>query len=199
MADLYSDADTNTVSLALHRYLCKNIVGTENQIKTTRLLNAVREDVTSTYKFRVTITSGSFGEGLDMRGSDLDMMLVAKFREVYAEKKIPPTHNITYYRMESDDVKAGFTQLLLETNENDYSFCEEFNGKHFLSNKLFKQPFLCSERNFDNIHGPSYNILGIALHLSGDNEAACQAFKQSFEIFPYHRYNTSIKRLSLMR
>ncbi|VDI36227.1 Hypothetical predicted protein [Mytilus galloprovincialis] len=133
-----------------------------------------------------------------MRGSDLDMMLVAKFREVYAEKKIRPTPNITYYRMESDEFKAGFTQLLLETNENAYSFCEEFNGKHFLSNKLFKQSFLCSERNFDNIHGPcltdSHGIVDkcFCLHCKTWISQASQWITRSCNSWPSYNVKQSI-------
>ncbi|VDI36232.1 Hypothetical predicted protein [Mytilus galloprovincialis] len=44
----------------------------------------------------------------------------------------------------------------------------------------------------------AYNILGIALQMSGDHEAAQQAFMQSVEICSDHRINTSMKRLSLM-
>lgn len=37
----------------------------------------------------------------------------------------------------------------------------------------------------------AYNILGIALQLSGDYESARQAYMHSLEIYTYHRYNTS--------
>lgn len=49
--------------------MCQNIVGTADYVKQIRLMNAVRDNLTSN-NFGTYITSGSFGEGLEMRGSD---------------------------------------------------------------------------------------------------------------------------------
>ncbi|CAC5406425.1 unnamed protein product [Mytilus coruscus] len=137
------NTDPNTVSFVLYRYLWQNIVGTDNHVKTTRLLNTVRDDVICN-KRRTTITNGSYGEGLEIRGSDLDMMHVKKLFEVYAEEKFRLNENVTYHRMETDDVKPGFTQLLLEQNVTKSSIgdCALLNGKQYLSSALFKQHIL---------------------------------------------------------
>ena len=47
-----------------------------------RLMNAVMDSVSSD-KDLTEITSGSFGEGLEMRGSDIDMMKVLHGFEVF--------------------------------------------------------------------------------------------------------------------
>lgn len=55
--------------------MCQNIVGTRDQVKQIRLMNAARDNL-SIYNTTIGITSGSYGEGLDMRGSDFDIMFV---------------------------------------------------------------------------------------------------------------------------
>ncbi|CAC5422827.1 unnamed protein product [Mytilus coruscus] len=120
-------------------------------------MDTVRDDVKST-EFCTTITSGSFGEGLELRGSDLDMMEVIKRFEAYADEKIRFNPNLIYFRMETDDVKPGFTQLLVKNTDNQdlLKLCEELNGKHFFSSALFKQCFLANNMITDGrtFHGP---------------------------------------------
>ncbi|CAG2215514.1 unnamed protein product [Mytilus edulis] len=146
-----ADIITPNISLALYRYLCHNIVGTEEHVNTIRLMNTVRDNLSSD-KSRTIITSGSYGEGLEMRGSDLDIMRVSKSIKVNADKQPDFDPSITYLSMDTDDVKPGFTQLRLEYSRDQYFFecCEEHNG--------------------------------IALELHGDKESARQAFLQSVEL-----------------
>ncbi|CAC5406422.1 unnamed protein product [Mytilus coruscus] len=194
------DPDTNTVSLTLYRYLCENIVGTKNHVKTIRLLNTIRDNGTST-ESEASITSGSFGEGLEMRGSDLDMMASSKFIEVYADEKTTHNSMLTYYKMETDDVKPGFTQLLSETNGKKalFQFCEELNGKHFLSSTLFKQ---FHSYNIDGaiIHGPCVSdkngILDqcLCLHCKTWISQASQWISRSNNAWP--SYNVKQNQLS---
>ncbi|XP_076071842.1 uncharacterized protein LOC143043412 [Mytilus galloprovincialis] len=137
--------------------MCQNIVGSENYVKNLRLMNAVRDDLHSyTSTYFTFITSGSFGEGLEMTGSDLDIMYVSKNIEVYEDIKAANHSNVKYVLMETDDVKPGFTQLLvLEQVYSQYlrQRCEEPNGKHYFSSALYKQRVM---RNIDSIviHGP---------------------------------------------
>ncbi|VDI47791.1 Hypothetical predicted protein [Mytilus galloprovincialis] len=149
-----ADTNTYTVSLALYRYLCQNIVGTENYVKTIRQLNAVRDDVMST-KSTAHIVSGSFGEGLEMRGSDLDVMTIEKLIEVYADENTRLNPNKLYFRMETDDVEPGFTRLLLEKVSIRFlKYYEELNGKYYFSSAIFKQRFLDTSGTAMMIHGP---------------------------------------------
>ncbi|XP_076086271.1 uncharacterized protein LOC143056944 isoform X2 [Mytilus galloprovincialis] len=134
-----SDIITPNISQALYRYLCQNIVGTEDHVKTIRLMNAMRDNLQSDKSF-TWITSGSYGEGLEMRGSDLDIMQVRKSIQVNADKQPDFNPSITYLSMDTDDVKPGFTQLRLEYSRDQYDLecCEEHNGKHYFSSALWK-------------------------------------------------------------
>ncbi|XP_076072025.1 cyclic GMP-AMP synthase-like receptor 2 [Mytilus galloprovincialis] len=143
-------------SKALYRYLCQNIVGTDHCVKTIRHMNSARDNATSG-EFQTVITSGSFGEGLDMKGSDLDMMYVSKHIEVYEYLKPRLSPNITYLSMRTDDVKPGFTHLLVEKSDDQYfsKNCEEHNGIQYVSSSLYKQHMISKaivQRQV--IHGP---------------------------------------------
>ncbi|CAG2210587.1 unnamed protein product [Mytilus edulis] len=149
----YTHQVTTKTSKALYRYLCQKIVGTDKHVKTMRQMNTVRDNLLSKVELN-EITSGSYGEGLDLRGSDLDIMHVLKSIEVYEDEK-PCFHpNITYFSMETDDVKPGFTLLQLEYSGSEFfsTDCEELNGRYYLSSTLNKQSFFRSSS--DMIHGP---------------------------------------------
>ncbi|XP_063418890.1 uncharacterized protein LOC134701687 [Mytilus trossulus] len=147
------DNVTPDISIALYHYLCQHIVGSEDHVKQIRLMNAVRDDLTSNKK-TTFITSGSFGEGLDMRGSDLDLMQVSRTFEAYENIKPFFNPNITYFSMERDDVKPGYAQLKLDycRSRSVLKLCEEQNGKIYFSSTLDKQKFLYSDKL--SIHGP---------------------------------------------
>ncbi|CAC5406183.1 unnamed protein product [Mytilus coruscus] len=124
------DTITPDISIALYRYLCQNITGSEDYVKRIRFMNAVKDTMSTTQKIP-TITSGSFGEGLEMRGSDLDIMCVRKDVEVYENVKPRFNPNISYLSMERDDVKPGFTQLRIDDrrSQNVLQSCKEHNVK----------------------------------------------------------------------
>ncbi|XP_063416265.1 uncharacterized protein LOC134697908 [Mytilus trossulus] len=202
----HAHRETKTKSLALYRFMCFNIVGIENHVKTLRLMNTVRDVMTNNNHY-TTITSGSFGEGFELKGSDLDMMSEAKFIEVDTDGIKPRLNpNLIYLRTETDDLKPGFTQMVVELTDNQslLQFCEKLNGKLYLSRTLFKKGFLGNTMNIygSKIHGPSisdkdgikffayiiffhsksYKILGIALQLLGESESDRHAFKRSVKI-----------------
>ncbi|CAG2214389.1 unnamed protein product [Mytilus edulis] len=107
-----ADNVTQNISIALYRFMCQNIVGTEDHVKQLRLINTVRDNLSSDEKMTF-ITSGSFGEGLEMRGSDLDIMFVLKDMKIQ-DVKSSSHKKIRYWTMDTDDVKAGFTKLYCE-------------------------------------------------------------------------------------
>ncbi|CAC5397849.1 dinG [Mytilus coruscus] len=133
--------------------MCQNIVGSKDYVKRIKLMNAVRDNLLSDNREAV-ITSGSFGEGLDMKGSDLDVIYVSKKDEVYEDVKPRLNASKTYYSMKTDDVKPGCTQLLLKYTccQSVFYFCEEINGEHYCSSALFKEMFLCGF--LEKTHGP---------------------------------------------
>ncbi|XP_071150247.1 uncharacterized protein [Mytilus edulis] len=132
--------------------MCQNIVGTEDYVQRIRTFNAVRDNILSNTGSEY-ITSGSFGEGLEMRGSDLDIMHVDKHIEVLENLTPHIDPKITYFLVEGDDVKAGYSQLRLEYNRYQLisKCCVEQNSKYYMSSSLFKQRFLLGQFT---IHGP---------------------------------------------
>ncbi|XP_076072043.1 uncharacterized protein LOC143043747 [Mytilus galloprovincialis] len=119
-------------------------------------MNTVKDNFISS-KDMITITSGSFGEGLEMRGSDFDVMHVSTSTEVIEDEKTR-LHPSILLRMETDDVKPGFTQLVLKSNSFQiFQHCEVHNGKHYVSSTLFKHYLLDNkddEKDDYIIHGP---------------------------------------------
>ncbi|XP_063438859.1 uncharacterized protein LOC134719850 [Mytilus trossulus] len=152
------DNITRNISMALYRYLCQHIVGSEDHVKQIRLMNAVKDNIESNKEYTL-ITSGSFGEGLDMRGSDLDIMQVSRHVQVYEDVKPFLNPNITYLSMDTDDVKPGYAQLKLDYigfRNKVLKLCEEQNGEHYFSSTLCKQMNAISRTT---IHGPCISDL----------------------------------------
>ncbi|VDI68763.1 Hypothetical predicted protein [Mytilus galloprovincialis] len=142
---------TQNLSTELYRYMCQSIVGTEDNVKQIRLMNAIRDDL-SIHKNEISITSGSYGEGLDMRGSDLDVMYVVQNIKVYDVK--PRLNPISaYLLMDTDNVKPGFTQLRLDSRCTSYHTCVQLGDKYYLSSSLWKEDILTKNMDY-TIHGP---------------------------------------------
>ncbi|CAG2244923.1 NFXL1 [Mytilus edulis] len=138
-----AESEIKNASIALYDHLCQNIVGSEDYVKTLRMMNTVRDNLQSNKTFSL-ITSGSFGEGLDMRGSDLDIMAVLKQIEILEDKHMYLNADKTYFTMELGDTQPGFTKLLLE-HSNDPGiriFCVEIGGDFYLSNLLVKKEII---------------------------------------------------------
>ncbi|CAC5364321.1 unnamed protein product [Mytilus coruscus] len=142
------------MSIFLYHYLCKHVIGTANHVKTIRLMNTVRENLSYDYR-QVVITSGSVGEGLEMRGSDVDIMLISKIIKVHVNityDDLNPTKS--YFSLMTEDTKPGFAMLrLISSNNPDMlNSCEQFRGNNYVSNALFKDLYL-TECN-PVVHGP---------------------------------------------
>ena len=61
------------ISLSLYRYVCHHVVGSEEAVKTRRMFHTMGDNLFHNEVFS-KITSGSSGEGLEMKGSDVDVM-----------------------------------------------------------------------------------------------------------------------------
>ncbi|VDI28374.1 Hypothetical predicted protein [Mytilus galloprovincialis] len=119
-----------------------------------RLMNTVCDNLSSDDN-KVIITSGSFGEGLEMRGSDIDVMFVTKNINVH-DKITPITFDPTktHFSLMTDNSKPGFAMLRLISSPYPRmrNICEQFRGDKYLSNVLFKQNFL--NEISPVVHGP---------------------------------------------
>ncbi|XP_071147303.1 uncharacterized protein [Mytilus edulis] len=162
-------------------------------------MNTVRDNLSSD-KSRTIITSGSYGEGLEMRGSDLDIMLVEKSIKVNADKQPDFDPSITYLSMDTDGVKPGFTQLRLEYNRIQYHLecCEEHNGKHYFSSALWKGKLLLFGDKDETIHGPcitdkkGYVDYAFSLHCKTWISSAVNWITRSSSSWPSHNVTQSI-------
>ncbi|VDI74193.1 Hypothetical predicted protein [Mytilus galloprovincialis] len=117
-------------------------------------MNAVCDNV-SRDKKRVDIASGSFGEGLQMLGSDLDIMWVLQFIEVHDTTTSKVVNHIKpYLSLTTDDTKPGFAMLRLVSSPYSgiLKICEQFKRDFYLSNVLFKTIFLSEDAQL--VHGP---------------------------------------------
>ncbi|XP_052100802.1 uncharacterized protein LOC127734817 [Mytilus californianus] len=150
-----ADITTKCISLALYQYMCQNIVGSEDYVRTIRMLITVRDNLI-TNDSNVVITGGSFGEGLDLRRGDIDIVQAHKCIDVSEERKFAFDFHKTYLKMETETIHAGYTMLhlIFSQNSNEFQLCKELNGKYYFSNALFKQKFLDSKNRVNIIHGP---------------------------------------------
>ncbi|CAC5426224.1 unnamed protein product [Mytilus coruscus] len=126
------------------------------------------KDYLQTMRNCTFITSGSFGEGLVMRGSDLDVMYVCKFAEVCEDKNMCFKPNITYFVMEAEDSQPCFVRLRLRYFTGRFffaSFLEEIGGSYYLSNARLKEQM--TDLRCPNIHCPclsdTHDTMDIAL------------------------------------
>ncbi|XP_071137242.1 uncharacterized protein [Mytilus edulis] len=150
-------ATDKSESLHLYKFLCQKI-GSEQVVRLRRLTSTISDIGTDSDLKQ--ISSGSKGEGLKTKGSDLDLMFSLSSIKVYeSARDIVTPINMSYpLVMDTEDVSPCFTKLRLIFNDpNIYSkliqkivHIDSF-GKYFLSNKLFKMLFLGP--NF-KIHGP---------------------------------------------
>ncbi|XP_071144945.1 cyclic GMP-AMP synthase-like [Mytilus edulis] len=142
------------MSICLYEYLCLDIVGSEDYVRLIRLINASNDSLDS-QKFISRITSGSFGEGLELEGSDLDIMIVPHLLEVTDQtKKQDYYYPKNYFLSDTDDVKPGFAYLrLMKGNTIKKNLLYRgVDGQLFLSSVLLKQQFL--NKGLPVVHGP---------------------------------------------
>ncbi|XP_071177885.1 uncharacterized protein [Mytilus edulis] len=152
---------STTESLHFYKYLCQKI-GSEKMVKARRL-SYIRSDFRGTAIHFPEITSGSKGEGLDLKGSDLDIMRIELMYALYESEKdaVKDCWRIVLV-MDTEDTQPGFTHLQLYTNVNTLpnivkQNLQEHRGKILLSSELYKSQRLKLLPGFlsdFNIHGP---------------------------------------------
>ena len=104
------------VSVKLYKYMCDEVVGSEKVVNYRRHFFNVLDDVhnlrESDWHF---ISSGSKAEGLNLPGSDFDVMFINKYINVYERVDVPSNyhdlrtkHNLV---LDFDNAMPGFTLL----------------------------------------------------------------------------------------
>jgi hypothetical protein len=127
-------------------------------IKTKRTFNTINDNLTRDEDC-IPITSGSFGEGLEMKGSDIDMMYDMSRVRVYEDiNKVRFNSTETSFVMDMDDCRLGFTQLRLVQCNHAYILkcCKQIGDSSYFSNELLKtniMPEAQATGEF-HVHGP---------------------------------------------
>ncbi|VDI80874.1 Hypothetical predicted protein [Mytilus galloprovincialis] len=148
------------LSRKIYQYLC-NIVGTEEVVKARRNIFRVMDRVIHIPNL-TQISSGSKAEGLHLKGSDYDVMIVSKRILVYENKNVSSFTPLSMdLIMDNSDTKPGFTKLKFECISNGYlwptnAWVEVVEGEAYFSSKLFRE-HKCP--NDMIIHGPCRSSL----------------------------------------
>jgi hypothetical protein len=156
MLYIVDDNQSRETSLSLYRYVCHHVVGTEKTVKTRRLLNTINDNLFHSKEI-TQITSGSSGEGLEMKGSDVDVMLVFKDVNVYEDINSALVNSAeTCVAMEMDDTNLGFSRLRLLRCNNVVIFkmCKKVGKSLYLSSQLCKSMFIGIYSPVNVVHGP---------------------------------------------
>lgn len=137
--DYFIESNTPSLSIDLYRYLCEHIAGNEDYVERIRLMNTIRDNLSNGENDTI-ITSGSFGEGLEIIGSDLDIMHVLREYDVFEEANIQINRNTAQFLMETENTQPGFVQLrFLHSNDKCIlELCENIKSHKYFSNVLFK-------------------------------------------------------------
>lgn len=97
------------VSLRLYNFL-SNTLGTEDTIKTRRTFYITHNSLSKT-KTHTQVICGSKGEGLDMKGSDTD--IITLLNDIHIIEECTNTNGSNIFVMRTCDTRPGFTQLEL--------------------------------------------------------------------------------------
>ena len=130
------------ISVKLYKYMCDEVVGSEKVVNCRRQFFNVLDDVNNDCgdnEWRV-ISSGSKAEGLDLPGSDFDVMLINEDIHVYELNDIlSKYHNLrTRYNLvlNLENAMPGFTLLnIYDVREWDRELIFINEDGIFLSNK----------------------------------------------------------------
>ncbi|CAG2197476.1 unnamed protein product [Mytilus edulis] len=119
------------------------------------MMNTVRDNLIINDEL-VPITGGSFGEGLDLRGGDIDIIHAHRLIDVSEHRKFPFDDRRTYLKMETETIQAGYTMLhcISTHNNNALQCCTKINGKDYFSNVSYKERLLLDQTMPMVIHGP---------------------------------------------
>ncbi|VDI14514.1 Hypothetical predicted protein [Mytilus galloprovincialis] len=152
-------------SLHFYKYLCQKI-GSEKKV-TARRLAFIYSDLQVSNQLFLIISSGSKGEGLDLKGSDFDIMHIFPFFKVFeSDKDIKPVKDYCLMTlvMNIEDTQPCFTHLQLYSNYNIVpdvfkQTLLKHRGMNVLSSDLYKSHCLSFYvKTFSHphhkIHGP---------------------------------------------
>ncbi|XP_071171140.1 cyclic GMP-AMP synthase-like receptor 2 [Mytilus edulis] len=148
--------ELETASIELYQYMCNALVGSEKIVRYRRLFFKLFDETWNTQRGFELISSGSKSEGLDLHGSDFDLMTLQKLFKVY-ENIDSSGFVIT---IDTNNAQPGFA--LLEVPENIGKCCPVLFPKtdngYLLSSRKMRDLLTVKSRLYNgafSIHGPS--------------------------------------------
>ncbi|XP_052085904.1 uncharacterized protein LOC127723365 [Mytilus californianus] len=144
-------------SIRLYQYMCDAVVGSEKTVRKRRLLYKLLDDISNEKQYSI-ISSGSKAEGLDLPGSDFDMMILMKEYEGYEDK---PRDRKGVLILDTENAALGFTMLkVVHDLSSPFYPTRTMNGKYLSNRDLFDFLFdsLGSMESLYEVHGPSFCI-----------------------------------------
>ena len=134
------------VSVKLYKYMCDEVVGSEKVVNSRRQFFSVFDDVCNhcgDTKWH-TISSGSKAEGLNLPGSDFDVMCISKNIHVYEpEDVLSNCHDLKTKPalvLDFDNAVAGFTLLrIYDVRQWSKELIDIYKNRLVLSNSTWKR------------------------------------------------------------
>ena len=134
------------VSVKLYKYMCDEVVGSEKVVNSRRQFFSVFDDVCNhcgDTKWH-TISSGSKAEGLNLPGSDFDVMCINKNIHVYEpEDVLSNCHDLKTKPalvLDFDNAVAGFTLLrIYDVRQWSKELIDIYKNRLVLSNSTWKR------------------------------------------------------------
>ncbi|XP_052081082.1 uncharacterized protein LOC127719084 [Mytilus californianus] len=151
---MQNQLELKAVSVRLYKYLCEEVVGSENIVRYRRLYYKIHDDISNNINFEF-ISSGSKAEGLDLPGSDFDLMFLLKFWEVY---EYTPKDKEDVIMLDTKNALPGFALLKTEDKSSfPYSRTKTADGNLISNSDFFNLLWsvIGQDANFFEIHGPS--------------------------------------------
>ncbi|CAC5377416.1 unnamed protein product [Mytilus coruscus] len=148
------------ISRQIYQYMCDEIVGSEKVVKYRRLFFKIYEYVQNNFLLtsKYLISGGSKAEGLDLPGSDLDIMLISKKYIVYRSKTktVNRRHAINKHILiiDTENAQPGFALLFVQNEPIcDQNCVERKEDGTYLSSKLYILSF-ATKYTYHIINGP---------------------------------------------
>lgn len=149
------------VSVSLYKYLSDEVVGSENVVRYRRLYFKLSDHILndSAGDNYTSLSSGSKAEGLDLPGSDFDMMYVSKHYKVYEDIRDKPKDETDVLILDIENALPGFALLKVENNSSLSYIATNTAKGNLISNSDVLDSILCKEFRditLTEIHGPCY-------------------------------------------
>ena len=152
-----------------------SVVGSEMDIRIRQNMFLIKDNISNFKNTKVTmVSSGSLAEGLDLPGSDIDVMFVLSgARVIQNVQHMNRSARYTTLLMDDGMEFPGFSRLkLIDKGDHEYKytslecFVETINGM-YLSNILFIRQFLGGRNIFkQSLHGPCLSDKDEALDMA---------------------------------